>query len=84
MSGKWGVCAEFGWVGFFVVCCIKSIPTHENIFAVGKKWPNVTFSLFFLGLGWPWVGEFVGFIIILTCFPTQQNLANTLIVGAVV
>ena len=32
------------------------------------------FNLIFLGLGWPWVGEFVGFIIIFTCFPTQQNL----------
>ena len=28
----------------------------------------------FIGLGWPWVGEFVGFIIICTCFPTQHNL----------
>ena len=37
---------------------------------------------FFLGLGWPWVGEFDGFIIIVTCFPTQQNLVyipNTLL-----
>ena len=29
---------------------------------------------FFFGLGWPWVGEFVGFIICF--FPTQQNLVN--------
>ena len=31
------------------------------------------FNLVFIGLGWPWVGEFVGFIIIFTCFPTQHN-----------
>ena len=37
---------------------------------------NATFNLFFLGLGWPWVGEFVGFILIFTCFPTQHNLVN--------
>ena len=43
---------------------------------MGKSGPNVTFDLFFLGLGWPWVGEFVGFVIMFTCFPTQQNLVN--------
>ena len=42
------------------------------------------FHLFFLGLDWPWVGEFVGFIVILYVFPTQQNfckylVANTLL-----
>ena len=44
----------------------------------GKKWQkkNATFNLIYLGLGWPWVGEFVGFIIIFVCFPTQQNLVN--------
>ena len=39
-------------------------------------------TYFFLALGWPWVGEFDGFITIFTCFPTQQNLvyiANTLL-----
>ena len=35
----------------------------------GKKSPRLKRPL-----GWPWVGEFVGFIIILTCFPTQHNL----------
>ena len=41
----------------------KSIPTHEKLFAVGKSRPNANlFNLFFLGLGWPWVGEFVGFV----------------------
>ena len=68
-----------GWVGFLVVCSlyIKSIPTHGKLYAVGKKWPKCYFhNLFFLGLLWPWVGQFVGFIIILTCFPTQHNLVN--------
>ena len=41
---------------------------------MGKSGPNATFNLIFLGLGWPWVGEFVAFIIIFTRFPTQQNL----------
>ena len=42
---------------------------------MGKSGPNATFNLIFLGLGWPWVGEFDGFITITSiCFPTQQNL----------
>ena len=32
--------------------------------------------LIFLGLSWPWVGEFVGFIIIFKCFSAQHNLVN--------
>ena len=36
---------------------------------MGKSGPNPTFILFFLGLGWPWVGEFVGFIVL-------QNLVD--------
>ena len=65
-----------GWVRFLVVCFsyIKPIPTHETSFAVGKSGPNATLNLFFVGLGWPWAGEFVGFITIFTCLPTQQNL----------
>ena len=59
-----------------VVAFIQPIPTHENIFAVGKSGPNATFNLIFVGLGWPRVGEFVGFIIIFICFPTQCNSAN--------
>ena len=27
-------------------------------------------------MGWPWVGEFVGFTIIFMCFPTLQNLVH--------
>ena len=61
------------------VSYIKPIPSQEKIFAVGKSGPNATFNLFFLGSGWPWVGEFVGFIKIFKCFPTQQDLANHLI-----
>ena len=53
---------------------IKSILSHEKVFAVGKSGPNATFNLIFPGLGWPWVGEFDGFIIIFICFPTEQNL----------
>ena len=46
------------------VCCIKPIPTHEKLFAVGKRRPKCHFQhLIFLGLGWPWVEELVGFII---------------------
>ena len=41
---------------------------------MGKSGPNAAFNLIFPGLGWPWVGEFVGFIVIFICFPTQQNL----------
>ena len=58
------------------VSYIKSIPTHEKIFAVGRSGPNATFNFFVLGLGWPWVGKFVGFILIFTCFPTQYNMVN--------
>ena len=45
--------------------------------------PNATFNLIFLVLGWPWVGEFVGFIVISRCV-FQPNriwyIANTLLV----
>ena len=34
------------------------------------------FNLFFLGLGWLWVGEFVGFMIVLLWFLTQLRLVN--------
>ena len=52
------LCPEFGWVRFlldFFVCTpyMKSIPTHEKLFAVGNSGPNATFNLIFLGLGWP-------------------------------
>ena len=61
-------------IGFlYSVSYIKSIPTHEKLFAVGKSGPIATLNLV-LGLGWPWAGEFVGFIIMFPCFPTQHNL----------
>ena len=53
---------------------VEPIPTHEKLFAVGKSGPNATFNLIFPGLGWDWFGEFVGFILIFPCFPTEQNL----------
>ena len=37
---------------------------------------NATFDLIFLGLGWPRVGEFGGFIAIFLRFPTKQDLVN--------
>ena len=63
-----------GWVSCSLFPHLKPIPTHEKIFAVGKKWPKCHFKPTFswvgvalgwvgLGLGWPWVGEFVGLII---------------------
>ena len=41
---------------------------------MGKRGPKATVNLFFLGLGWPWVGEFVGLILIFVSFPTQQDM----------
>ena len=61
---------------FLSVFNIKSIPAHKKTFAVGENGPNVILNLLILGLGWPRVGEFVGFVIIFVCFPTQQNLVN--------
>ena len=60
-------------LGLQSVSYIKPIPTYEKIFAVGKSGPNAPFKLIFLGLGWPWVGEFDGFIIALILFTTRQN-----------
>ena len=52
------------------------IPNPRKIICcVGKSGPIATFHLIFLG-GWVGLGlgEFVGFIVIFTCFPTQLNL----------
>ena len=71
----------FGWVRFLVVRFLyKTNPNPRKIICCGKKvtqksGPNASFNLFCLGLGWPWVGEFVGFMIIFICFPTEQNFA---------
>ena len=58
-------------LGFFVVCFLhENNPNPRKIIRCGGKkkgGPIATFNLFFLGLGWPWVGAFVGFIIIFTC-----------------
>ena len=64
------------WVSCSLFPYTKSIRNHEKLCAVGKSGPTATCNLFFLGLGWPWVGEFVGFIIISICFLTQQNLVK--------
>ena len=53
--GLLGTSYLFDCVGFLVVCFLTS-------------GPNATFNLLFLGLGWPWVGEFVGFMIIFYMF----------------
>ena len=80
MSGiKYGVCGEFVFVG--VSCSLfplqNQIPTHEKVCLLcGKKWPQMPFfNLIFLGLGWPWVREFVGFIVMFTgmCFPIRSK-----------
>ena len=69
--------------GFLAVCLFpteKSIPTpRKKSIRCGKKsGPNATFDAILQGLGWPWVfGEFVGFITIFTCFPTQQNFGTS-------
>ena len=39
-------------------------------------WGKVAQMPLFLGLGWPWVGELVGFTIMFICFPTQHNVVN--------
>ena len=63
---------------FLVVCFLykNQYQPTKSYYAVGKRCPIATFNLLFLGLGWPRFGEFVGFILIFICFPTQQNLVN--------
>ena len=76
-SGHQGVGGEVRWVGFLVACFlyIRSIPTHEKLYSVGRCGPNTTFkSRFFLGWVGLGFGKFFGFIMVFTCFPTQQNL----------
>ena len=56
LRGLWS-----GWVSCSLFCYIKPIPIHEKLFAMGKSGPYATaVDPIFLGLGWPWVGEFVG------------------------
>ena len=71
-------CGKIRWVGFLLVCFRhKTNPNPRKIICCGEKVAQMPLqNLFFLRLGWPWVGEFVGFIITYTCFPTQHNLVN--------
>ena len=58
-----------------VSCISQSQPTKKYLLR-GKSGPDATFDLIFVGSGWPWVWEFVGFIAILMCFPTQQSVVS--------
>ena len=64
-----GVCGEFGWVGFLVVCFPyeTNLNIRKIIYSGKKVAQNATFNLIFLGFGWPWVGEFIGFMVISIC-----------------
>ena len=44
---------------------------------MGTSGPNTALNLIFLGLCWPWVGEFVGFIVIVICFPNTLTTRCT-------
>ena len=66
--------AGFGFLYSVSYTWKHSQPTKKKI-AAEKKWPKCHFLyLFFFGLRWPWVGEFVSFIMVTLCFPTQHNL----------
>ena len=71
-SDERGVCGEFGWVRFLVVGFLrKTNPNPRKNYLLWEKVAQAPLlNLIFLGLGWPWVGEFVGFMTIFTCFPT--------------
>ena len=69
---------KVGWVGVIVVCFLYKVnPNPRKTILLWEKVAQTSlFNLIFLGLGWPWVGEFVGFIIIFTSkyiFQPQQN-----------
>ena len=66
------------FVRFLVVCFLYITNANpRKVICCGKKWPKMPlFNLFFLGLGWPWVGEFDDFIIIFILLPTQHNVLN--------
>ena len=69
-----GVCGECGWVRLLAVCFLyKTNPNPQKISYCGKNVAQMPLlNLIFLGLGWPWVGEFVGFIKYLHAF--QPNI----------
>ena len=65
-----------GLVGFLVVYFLKKInPNPRKKKLLSEKVAQILFSAyFFLGsVGFGLVGEFVGFITIFICFPTQQK-----------
>ena len=54
---RYGVCEEFGSVGFFVVCfpTQKQNPNHRQFDCVGKKWLKRTFFTYYgsrIIIGW--------------------------------
>ena len=80
--GRWLIVVfaeNSGGLAFFVVCFLYKInPKPTKKYLLWEKVAQMPLSAyFFLGVGWPWVGEFVGFIIILICFPAQHNLINS-------
>ena len=74
-------CLRRIWLGW--VSCIGLFPI-QNQSQPTKKYllwkqvaQNACLNPIFLGLGWPWVGEFAGFIIISICFPTQHKFGKS-------
>ena len=70
---------KFGRVGFPVVCFLHKInPNPRKNTCSGDKVAQMPFLTYFWGgSGWPWVGEFVGFTIAFTCFPTPHNFGTS-------
>ena len=66
--------------GVLVVCFLLRICNQPQPAKKYLLWEKVAqmplLTYFFLGFGWPWVGEFVGFVVIFICFPTRHNLVN--------
>ena len=75
--GELRVCEKLGWVRFLVVCFLYDNNPNPRKLVVGKSGPIAPFNLIFLGLDWPRVGEFVGFILISIFFQTQHNLVKS-------
>ena len=77
---------NLGCVMFLVVCFLQITnlnPRKKNKKNKNKKLREKMaqmplFDLIFLGLGWPWVGEFDGFTVTFICmlFPTRDNLVH--------
>ena len=73
------IAENLDWVEFLVVVFLYKTnpnPQKKNYLLWEKVAQMPLFNLIFLGLGWPWVGEFVGFITTFIRFPTQQNSVN--------